>query len=50
METKIIKQLFTDFDTIKQIDKNWFEFWSARDLQKLLWYSEWRNFRPFCWL
>ena len=44
MESKIIKKLFTDFDSIKQIDENWFEFWSARDLQKLLWYIEWRNF------
>jgi DNA-damage-inducible protein D len=44
METKVVQKLFTDFDNIKQIDENWHEFWSARDLQKLLWYSEWRNF------
>ena len=44
METKIVQKLFTDFDSIKQNDENWHEFWSARDLQKLLWYTEWRNF------
>ncbi len=44
MESKIITKMFTDFDSIKKIDENWFEFWSARDLQKLLWYSKWENF------
>jgi len=37
MESKVIKKMFTDFDSIKQIDENWFEFWLARDLQNLLW-------------
>lgn len=38
-----IKLLISLFEEIKQQDwEN--EFWSARDLQKLLGYSEWRNF------
>lgn len=24
--------------------KNWIEFWFARDLQHLLWYTKWDNF------
>lgn len=38
-----IKNLISSFEDIKQIE-NAYEFWSARDLQKLLWYVEWRNF------
>ncbi len=44
MKSTVIKKLFIDFDSIKQIDENWFEFWSARDLQTLLGYVQWRNF------
>jgi len=32
------------FETIKYIDENGNEYWLARDLQKVLEYSEWRNF------
>lgn len=32
------------FDAIRQIDVNGQEYWSARDLQKLLGYKEWRKF------
>lgn len=35
--------LISSFENIKQ-EKNWFEYWSARVLQKLLWYIQWRNF------
>lgn len=38
-----IQILISSFEKIKQL-KNWVEFWSARDLQKLLWYVQWRNF------
>lgn len=32
------------FDSIKQYTKDGIEFWFARDLQRILDYSEWRNF------
>lgn len=32
------------FEKIKQVDADGREFWSARDLQKVLEYAEWRNF------
>lgn len=32
------------FENIKHIDENGVEFWYARDLQKTLEYTEWRNF------
>jgi len=34
----------TIFETIKHIDENSNEYWLARNLQKVLEYSEWRNF------
>jgi len=34
------------FEQIKQIDENGTEFWSARDLSKVLEYAEYRNFLP----
>ncbi|NWJ97620.1 MAG: DNA damage-inducible protein D [Chloroflexi bacterium] len=33
-----------DFDSIKQVSPYGVEFWSARDLSKLLGYTDWRNF------
>lgn len=42
MENNITK-LISSFEEIKQI-RNEREFWSARDLQNLLWYIQWRNF------
>lgn len=42
MENNITK-LFSSFEEIKQTEDN-LEFWSARDLQELLWYSKWENF------
>jgi len=43
MENTDILWLTGVFDTIKHIDQN-IEWRSARDLQKILWYTEWRNF------
>jgi DNA-damage-inducible protein D len=33
-----------DFEGIKKIDENGIEYWMARELMRLLGYSEWRNF------
>ena len=33
------------FESIKRIDNNGLEYWSARELQKVLEYNEWRNFK-----
>ncbi len=32
------------FDALRKIDEQGNEYWSARDLAKLLEYKEWRNF------
>ncbi|HRI62309.1 MAG TPA: hypothetical protein PK228_21355 [Saprospiraceae bacterium] len=34
------------FEQIKRLDKNGNEYWSARDLSKVLAYLEYRNFQP----
>ena len=36
--------LKSPFEKIKQINEEGFEYWSARDLAKLLEYAQWRNF------
>ena len=33
------------FEQIKHIDENGNEYWEARELQKILEYKDWRNFR-----
>jgi len=33
------------FEQIKHSDENGFEYWEARELQKVLEYKEWRNFQ-----
>jgi DNA-damage-inducible protein D len=43
MDTNLIRSLFTSFESIRQIIGG-VECWSARELQKLLGYAEWRNF------
>jgi DNA-damage-inducible protein D len=43
MKENEIKQLFEQFETIA-CDYNGVECWSARELQKLLDYTQWRNF------
>jgi DNA-damage-inducible protein D len=35
---------YQSFEEIKKTDENGNEFWSARDLQRVLGYNEWRNF------
>ena len=32
------------FDTIRHVDEQLGEYWSARELYKILGYTEWRNF------
>lgn len=44
MKNNLDKYSYGLFEDIKQYDDNEIEFWSARDLQKVLEYSEWRNF------
>ena len=45
MENKLIPPNQTVFEQIKRIDKNKNEYWSARELSKILEYSEFRHFR-----
>lgn len=44
METTLIQKLFSSFEDIKHTEENGVEYWSARELQHLLTYKEWRNF------
>ena len=41
---KTLPQSISNFESIKKINKYGTEYWSARDLQNLLGYIEWRNF------
>ena len=43
---KIIKSTNAVFEQIKRTDENGNEYWSARDLSKVLEYSEYRHFLP----
>ena len=43
MDSSLSNTLFEQFEAIKRVQDD-VEFWSARDLQKLLWYTQWRNF------
>jgi len=43
--TKEIKKTQTVFELIKKTDGNGIEFWTARDLAKVLEYSDYRNFK-----
>src|SRR5688572_11348612 len=43
MDTNLIRQLFSSFESITQMVGN-VECWSARELQKLLGYTKWSNF------
>jgi len=45
MNTAIIKTLTTDFESFVQTTEESIEFWLARDLQHLLGYSKWDNFK-----
>ena len=45
MDSKRIEQIKQQFDSVIKITENEkIEFWYARDLMKLLGYTEWRNF------
>jgi DNA-damage-inducible protein D len=46
MTREIMNQNNNLFEKIKQADENVNEFWSARDLSKVLEYSEYRHFLP----
>ncbi|MCD4773886.1 MAG: DNA damage-inducible protein D, partial [Bacteroidales bacterium] len=46
MSKEIKKSTQTTFEQIKRIDENGNEFWSARDMAKVLEYSEYRHFKP----
>ena len=46
MENELSKQHKTVFEQIKQVDKEGIEWWSARQLGKILEYSEYRHFKP----
>ncbi len=46
MEKKLSNPNQTIFEQIKQTDENGSEFWTARQLSKVLDYAEFRNFQP----
>lgn len=46
MENNLEKTHNSIFEQIKRIDENGIEYWSARDLSKVLEYSEYRHFLP----
>lgn len=46
MNQEIQKTNNTVFEQIKKVDNNNNEWWSARDLGKILEYSEYRHFKP----
>ncbi|MBU0473508.1 MAG: DNA damage-inducible protein D [Bacteroidetes bacterium] len=46
MSKEITKSAQTVFEQIKRVDENGNEFWTARDLFKVLEYSEYRHFKP----
>jgi DNA-damage-inducible protein D len=46
MSKEVTKSTQTVFEQIKRVDENGNEFWTARDLFKVLEYLEYRNFKP----
>lgn len=44
MGTKLTKRTTTTFESIKRIDENGVEYWSSRDLARILEYADYRNF------
>jgi len=46
MNKEVTKSTQTVFEQIKRVDENGNEFWTARDLFKVLEYSEYRHFKP----
>ena len=45
MKTEIIQSLTNDFESHAKQTENGVEFWLARDLQRLLGYEQWKNFK-----
>ena len=45
MKKNIIEYGTSVFEDIKHIDENGSEYWLAREMQKVLEYREWRNFK-----
>lgn len=43
MKKELINELFLQFEAAKQIQDN-IEYWSARDMQTILGYAQWKNF------
>lgn len=46
MGTRLTKKATATFESIKKIDENGIEYWSSRDLWKVLEYTEHRHFLP----
>lgn len=46
MENKLTNPSQTVFEQIKRLDENKNEYWTARDLSRVLEYSEYRHFKP----
>ena len=47
MKSELIQSLHAQFEQVAQTEaETGVEFWRARDLQKLLGYTQWRNFEP----
>jgi len=44
MENILIQRLMKDFESVMHTTDDGVEFWLARELQPLLWYSKWDNF------
>jgi len=44
MQNNLIEKVQKTFEEIKLEDETGFEFWSARDLMKSLWYKKWERF------
>ena len=45
MKKEVIQQLITDFEAYAKHTADGLEFWLARDLQHLLGYDKWDNFK-----
>ena len=46
MENYVVKKHLSVFEQIRRVDEQAMEFWSARDMAKVLEYSEYRHFLP----
>jgi DNA-damage-inducible protein D len=44
MENDLIHHLLSNFETVRHTTDSGIEFWLARELQPLLWYTKWDNF------